>query len=549
MVVVAVLALLVLYAYLFTHAADRFDLPRPQDLAGNLGVHVHHVFDDDRNVDSRFGILMARGHANNDDERLTFLLVLAAAFLCVYFLPLRFKQGSLAFWTVTAVVLLYGAKAALALLFAHLVVYLVLHPPPRKARTLVLLAGVAAYGAFLHDHERGVLRILPALGSLAIAVIAWRWALRPALDLPRVARALRAGVVHAAIGVMGIAVLAEALGAREWKLPLGIVLFFWQWARLAMYHVDYNDGLVPEGLSLDRYLAVFFNPGVLPNWSWGVTIAQGFAYVDGAFLARDKNSIVIEGVKLMGLALLYLVLADWLRWQLVELFAHLDIPVYRANTRAMVGQFMRGAEVSGVSVLATTLLDLFRFFLFFASVMHLKVGVWRICGYAVDPYYNRPWLATDLMSLWGRFAFHYREFMVRVFYYPVFFRVFRRRPMLRVFTASMAAACAGNMLWHFSERTLFRGMELDSIEYVLGTWPYFVLLGLGIAVTQIVLMRRRRRRKPWSLDRWLPRDILAAYLVLQYFALIHIFARPSRGSSEWDLLRLFARAFGVDLPA
>ena len=161
------------------------------------------------------------------------------------------------------------------------------------------------------------------------------------------------------------------------------------------------------------------------------------------------------------------------------------------------------------------------------------------------PYINRPWASTNLVTLWSRFTYHYREFLVRAFYYPVFFRFFKNRPYLRVFTATMAAAAVGNLVWgHVTERLYYRGMEWENLVYVLGTWPYFALLGLGISFTQLYLMWRKRVRKPWTLDRWLITDVIATYLTLQYFALIHIFARPASGSGIEDLARLFVRAFG-----
>lgn len=42
-----------------------------------------------------------------------------------------------------------------------------------------------------------------------------------------------------------------------------------------MYHIDVQDGLVPEDIPLDRYLGVFLSPGTVPNWNWGVTIGAG----------------------------------------------------------------------------------------------------------------------------------------------------------------------------------------------------------------------------------------------------------------------------------
>ena len=60
-------------------------------------------------------------------------------------------------------------------------------------------------------------------------------------------------------------------------------------------------------------------------------------------------------------------------------------------------------------------------------------------------------------------------------------------------------------------------------------------------------MKRKRRRKPWTPDRWLVTDVVAAYATIQYFALIHIYARPAGGSSAWDLTRLLLRGFGIHL--
>ena len=95
----------------------------------------------------------------------------------------------------------------------------------------------------------------------------------------------------------------------------------------------------------------------------------------------------------------------------------------------------------------------------------------------------------------------------------------------------------------------FRDRSLDDVVYVLGTWPYFFILGLGIGLTQIFRMKWKRRRKPWTRDRRILCDVVAAYCTLQFFALIHIFARPVADSTVWDLFRLFLIGFGVQLPA
>ncbi len=546
-VVIATLAVLCLYMYLFTQLADALELPRPQQLASALGIDLPHVFDEERKVESNVEILHTRRLDTPDDERLAFLLVVMGAFLAAYYLPLALKQASLVLWSLAALWLLYGLAVTAGLLMAHLLVYAVFHPAGKRGVWFSALAGFLAYWAFLSERDAGVLNLLwlPALPLLAASL--YRYGILRLLEEPPAARVLRAGIIYSALLTICLALLSEAAEGPVWMLPLGLLLFFWQWPRLAMYHCDYQDGLVPPEVSIDKYLAVFFSPGVIPNWGWGVTIPQGYAYVNNRFLCRDKNRIVIAGLQLLGLALLYLVFWNFAYRWLVEFFTRQGVEVYWAYTPNMVREFVRGEDVSTTSVLLTTLLDLVRYIMFFAGVYHFKVGVWRICGYQVDPYYNRPWLATNLMTFWTRFAFHYREFLLRVFYYPVFFRYFRTHTNLRIFVASMAAAALGNLIWHASERAFTHGMEADSVLFTLGTWPYFFFLGLGIAVSQIYLLRRKSRRKPWTRDRWFLVDLVAAYLTLQYFALIHIFARPAPGSTVEDLFRLFFKGFGIAL--
>ena len=89
-IVALVLAVLAVYAYLFTYVADAVHLPRPEDLAYAAGIHIDYVFDDDRNVNSNVEITEdddlqearrqeGRWLSTNDDERLGFLIVVALA--------------------------------------------------------------------------------------------------------------------------------------------------------------------------------------------------------------------------------------------------------------------------------------------------------------------------------------------------------------------------------------------------------------------------------------------------------------------------------------
>ncbi|MBT5261062.1 MAG: hypothetical protein HOL84_09395, partial [Nitrospina sp.] len=50
--VLAVLAVLALYIYLFTYAPKALDLPMPEALGNTLGLTSSYEFDDDGNIDT-----------------------------------------------------------------------------------------------------------------------------------------------------------------------------------------------------------------------------------------------------------------------------------------------------------------------------------------------------------------------------------------------------------------------------------------------------------------------------------------------------------------
>ena len=78
-VVIAVLALLCVYMYLFTPLAGYVGLPYPQQLAESLDFTLPYIFDSDLNVGTRLSVHEAREFAHSDDSLLILFLVVAVA--------------------------------------------------------------------------------------------------------------------------------------------------------------------------------------------------------------------------------------------------------------------------------------------------------------------------------------------------------------------------------------------------------------------------------------------------------------------------------------
>ena len=84
-----------------------------------------------------------------------------------------------------------------------------------------------------------------------------------------------------------------------------------------------------------------------------------------------------------------------------------------------------GHSPTVASVWATLVYEFLNFYMLWSAVAHLKVGLWRLFGYDIEPYFQKPFLATNLLELWKRYSYYYKEFLVQTFYWPVFLRFFK----------------------------------------------------------------------------------------------------------------------------
>ncbi len=540
-VVLAVLGVLALYAYLFTHAGALLGLPLPAQLCQKAGLEWADIFDKGQNVQSSLWMNRAHEFGNNDEEMLAYYLLLTAAFLWSYFLPVRYKRDALSFWTLVMVAVLYGWRSLAYFLAAHLTTYLVFHPDKRDRPWLAAMPGLLL-GLALGEGLAlpALLVVLPAVGFF---LYVW---IRPGLERPRLGPLVRAGAAHSILITFVVGSSLCGLLGTEGFPSLGLLLFLAHWMRLILYQVDYENGWVPRNLPLQGYLAHFLCPGMLTNWFTAIE-SQGYAYTESAFLAEDKNRIALSGVKLMLVGLVFMALGDWFTSRLVDLAGSLGIDAFSADIRAMSKHYAQGGSLITASVLLTSFLHLLKWTFFWAGVAHFKIGVWRICGFRMAAHFNL-WLAsTDLLTLWRRYTFHYRQFLVSAFYYPVFFRLAHWPVKLRIAAAIFAAAGVGNLVWgHACERVLYAGLSFENLTHFNRRWPYFVLLSAGITATYFYQMGRRAKRETWT-RRTFAWDIACAVVTIQFYALLHVFAWSADQATLWDRWKMFLIGFGLYL--
>lgn len=165
----------------------------------------------------------------------------------------------------------------------------------------------------------------------------------------------------------------------------------------------------------------------------------------------------------------------------------------------------------------------------------------RMAGFYALRNTYRPLEARTLAEFWNRYYYYFKELLVTFFFFPVFTRYFKQYARLRVLAATMAAATAGNMVYHFlRDYWQVAGM---------GLWPalagfqvygfYATVLGLGIGISQL----RGHGKERWGGDAPWWRRALATAGVLLFFSLLEIFDQEGRSYGLGQCLRFFLRLF------
>lgn len=125
---------------------------------------------------------------------------------------------------------------------------------------------------------------------------------------------------------------------------------------------------------------------------------------------------------------------------------------------------------------------------------HRVVACARLAGWNLRRNTYRPLQSRTLADFWNRYYYYFKELLLDFFFYPTFFRVFKRRPRLRTFCATFMAAGVGNAIYHFVrdlDRVFSLGPRLAIEGY--GSYLFYCLaLATGIAASQV----RTEKKQP-----------------------------------------------------
>jgi hypothetical protein len=253
---------------------------------------------------------------------------------------------------------------------------------------------------------------------------------------------------------------------------------------------------------------------------WGSTLTpfgKGLSYLH-RFEAKTPEELAVTQLKGVKLAAWTLMLAIG-KICLVELVhGHLRLPTFDDTLLQYLAGHPWPRLVGWASLITFFAEDLLGMTVFGGII----VATARLAGFRLLRNTYRPLESTTLAEFWNRYYFYYKELLVDHFFYPTFVRCFRGHRRFRMFFATFAAACVGNLLFHFIRDIHFVG-DMGLWRAVIGQQSHaFYTLVLAISVG---LSQMRRAPKPASRG-WLRGRLLPCLWVSSFFCLIHVFDAP-----------------------
>ncbi len=332
--------------------------------------------------------------------------------------------------------------------------FVIHHALPMRLRlpffALLSMAGIVT----VFGSSGGAWLIGLGLGLIAICHL-------PIAFAARVTLLVAAGAVLAALRGQ---FLPSTVPQAIWPILASMFMF-----RLILYVYDLKHSKEPAGAA--RTLSYFF---LLPNVAFPLFPVIDFATFRRTYYDRDALQIYHAGVRWMLVGLTHL-----LAYRVV--YQYLTIPA---------------GEVSNGLELARYMTATFLLYLKVSGQFHLIVGILHLFGFRLPESHRFFYLASSFTDFWRRINIYWKDFMTKVFYYPVFFQLRRR--------GETFALVVSTLLVFFVTWALHSYQWYWLLGSVLLSWPDALFWGILAVLLVANSLREARYGRKRQLGRTLP---------------------------------------------
>lgn len=237
-------------------------------------------------------------------------------------------------------------------------------------------------------------------------------------------RVILIALVGTVLAFARLRVIATPIGGAVWPI-LGSIFMF----RLALYLHAIKHGEVEPNVA--RTLAYFF---MLPNISFALFPVVDYSTFRRNYYDQDAWSIYETG----------------LSWIVRGLFQLLLYRLVYLNFALEPSEVLRLGDL--VQYVVTT----FLLYLRVSGQFHLIIGILCLFGFRLPETHHLYFLSSSFTDFWRRINIYWKDFMMKLVYYPSFFRL-RRGGNRRAIVLATAAVFAVTWLLHSYQWFWLRG--------------------------------------------------------------------------------------------
>ncbi|MGC2109739.1 MAG: hypothetical protein WA655_09490 [Candidatus Korobacteraceae bacterium] len=275
--------------------------------------------------------------------------------------------------------------------------------------------------------------------------------------------------VLALVGILAICIygrIGKGHHALESFWPvLGAVFMF----RMIIYLYDIKHHSGPANLK--DYLSYFF---LLPNYYFLFFPVVDFQTFRRSFFQRDIHPVAQQGIWWIFRGTTHLVLYR-LIYQMQARLAPPAMPVALAVALKIVSCYLLYLRISGQ--------------------FHIVAGMLCLFGYDMPETNHRYFLAHSINDLWRRINIYWKDFMVKIVYFPAYFKL-RRKGALRAELLSTVLVVVATYILHAYQFFWLKGQFRLSVSDSL----FWLILGSAMVVNVWIEYRNRQqpRRSGWA---------------------------------------------------
>jgi len=308
----------------------------------------------------------------------------------------------------------------------------------------------------------------------------------------------RLGIFLAAAGALAYARATLGFGIPYQFWPVFGAIFMF---RMMVYLYDLaHSSRRPE---LKEYLSYFF---VLPNYYFLLFPVIDFQTLRRTRYQRDIHDIAQQGILWMMRGTVHLLL--------YRLIYHLKGP---SNAPEAITTF---------GTLAATMVMTYLLYLRVSGQFHIIVGMMHLFGYDLPETHRKFLLASSLTDFWRRINIYWKDFMVKMVYFPVYFKL-RRSGEIHAQVIATGFVFTTTWVLHSYQWFWLRGDWLF-------TWPDFTFWAVLGALVTINLILEARGKKARKIEGWPGRIIHGAKVAGTFMLIVTLWSMwnaPSLG--EW----------------